>query len=327
VRELTGLLIFLAMLSAVPVMGWVPLIPLVIFGSLFNVICKKAADIPKPEYALLIGFVVAQLGYGLNFALSPTDLVLYLAILALPVASAATVYPPRSTAIASAITGTVIVTVAFGLYGHDIAVNPVLLACPLVILASVTLMGAALGRSAVEYRSAAIVDPLTGMLSRVALEARVAELMHRAATTGETASLIVGDIDHFKATNDHSGHAVGDVVLKDIAGRLVDQLRAFEPAYRLGGEEFLIVLAGVDVEGARAMAERLRAAVGEVTVDGHPVTMSFGVSGSLAGESFNYPEVFARADAALYEAKATGRDRVCVRGGDETPVAAELVAA
>ena len=192
---------------------------------------------------------------------------LYLAILALPVASAATVYPPRSTAIASAITGTVIVTVAFGLYGHDIAANPVLLACPLVVLASVTLMGAALGRSAVEYRSAAIVDPLTGMLSRVALEARVAELMHRAVTTGETASLIVGDIDHFKAINDRSGHAVGDIVLKDIAGRLVDQLRAFEPAYRLGGEEFLIVLAGVDVEGARGMAERLRAAVGEVTVE------------------------------------------------------------
>ena len=66
------------------------------------------------------------------------------------------------------------------------------------------------------------------------------------------------------------------------------------------------MLAGVDVEGARGMAERLRAAVGEVDVEGHPVTMSFGVSGSLAGEPFNYAEVFARADAALYEAKRAG---------------------
>ncbi len=313
-RELTGLLVLIAMVTAVPTIGWLPLIPLVVFGGSFNYICKKAPELPRPEYALLIGLVVAQLGYGLNFLLTPVDIVVMLAILALPVASAATVYPPRSTLIASLATGATMVGVAFICYPHDIVANPVLLACPIAILGSTTLIGAALGRSAVDHRSAAIVDPLTGMLSRVALEARVAELSHRAAATGETASLIVGDIDHFKAINDRSGHAVGDVALKDIAGRLVDQLRAFEPAYRIGGEEFLIVLAGVDIEGARGMAERLRAAVGEVTVEGRPVTMSFGVSGSLAGEPFNYVDVFARADAALYEAKQGGRNRVCVRG-------------
>jgi diguanylate cyclase (GGDEF)-like protein len=327
-RELTGVLVLIAMLTAVPTIGWLPLIPVIVFGGSFNYICKKAPDMQRPEYALLIGLCAAQLGYGLNFVLTPVDLIVTLAILALPVASAATVYPPRSTLIASVVTGATMVAVAFICSPHDIIANPVLLACPIAILGSTTLIGAALGRSAVDHRSASIVDPLTGMLSRVALEARIAELSHRAATSGETVSLIVGDIDHFKAINDHSGHAVGDVALKDIAGRLVDQLRAFEPAYRIGGEEFLIVLSGVDIEGARVMAERLRAAVGEVTVEGRPVTMSFGVSGSLPGQSFNYTEAFARADEALYEAKASGRNRVCVRGvsAGETPPR-ELVAA
>jgi diguanylate cyclase (GGDEF)-like protein len=328
VRELTGLLVLIAMLTAVPTIGWLPLIPLVVFGTLFNQICQKAPNMPRPEYALLIGLVVAQVGYGLNFILTPVDMVTMLAILALPVASAATVYPPRSTLIASVATGATMVGVAFICYSQNILDNPVLLACPIAILGSTTLIGAALGRSAVDHRSASIVDPLTGMLSRVALEARIAELSHRAATSGETVSLIVGDIDHFKAINDRSGHAIGDVALKDIAAGIVDQLRAFEPAYRIGGEEFLIVLAGVDIEGARVMAERLRGAVGEVRVDDKPITMSFGVSGSAPGEPFDYTEVFARADAALYEAKASGRDRVCVRGeGDSETPAPELVAA
>jgi len=316
-RELSGLLVLVAMICAVPTIGWVPLIPLVVFGSSFNYICKKAPSLPRPEYALLIGLVVAQVGYGLNFVLTPVDMVIALAILALPAASAASVYPPRATIIAALATAATMIAVAFICYSHDVLQDPALLACPIAILGATTLIGAALGRSAVDHRSAAIVDPLTGMLSRVALEARIAELSHRAATSGETVSLIVGDIDHFKAINDRSGHAVGDIALKDIAVRIVDQLRAFEPAYRIGGEEFLVVLAGVDVDGARVMAERLRAAVGEVTVEGKQVTMSFGVSGSRPGQPFDYADVFARADAALYEAKARGRNRVCVRSERE----------
>jgi diguanylate cyclase (GGDEF)-like protein len=327
VREITGLLIFAAILTAVPTIGWFPLVPIVIFGTFFNVSCKVASKRPRPEYLLLIAALVAQAGYGLNFILSAGDPLVALAILALVPGGVSAVYPPRSTAVSSAATAVIMVVVAFVVNTHEVLHNPAILACPLAVLGSLSLIGAAVGRSAVDHRSAAIVDRLTGMLSRVALEARVAELTHRAATTGERASLIVGDVDHFKAINDRYGHAAGDTALKEIARQIVDQLRAFEPVYRIGGEEFLVVLTGVDVEGARVMAERLRVAVGKVTVDGTPLTMSLGVSGSSDDEPFDYTAVFERADAALYEAKVAGRNRVCVRGDQSAVAQPALIAA
>jgi len=104
---------------------------------------------------------------------------------------------------------------------------------------------------------------------------------------------------------------VGDSVLKDVAYLLRKQLRAFDLAYRLGGEEFLILLPGSDLDRAVELAERLRERVAaEPLGGGVPVTMSFGVSGSSRGESFDYQALFAEADAALYRAKQTGRDHV-----------------
>jgi hypothetical protein len=90
-------------------------------------------------------------------------------------------------------------------------------------------------------------------------------------------------------------------------------LRAFDLAYRIGGEEFVVMLPGADLRQTAALAQDLRAAVlTETDGGGQLVTMSCGVSASVRGEPFRYGEVFAAADAALYEAKRTGRDRVCV---------------
>ncbi len=92
--------------------------------------------------------------------------------------------------------------------------------------------------------------------------------------------------------------------------RLRASLRTFESVYRLGGEEFMVLLPGVDGDEAAAVAERLRRAVGDAPVEGHAVTMSFGVADSPPGVPFDYQAAFDRADAALLQAKRSGRDRV-----------------
>jgi diguanylate cyclase (GGDEF)-like protein len=151
------------------------------------------------------------------------------------------------------------------------------------------------------------------MLNRKALSTRVLELTQQSALTGESVGIIIGDLDHFKDINDTRGHTVGDVVLKDVAYRMRKQLRAFDLAYRLGGEEFLILLPGSDLAQSAELAEQLRAGIAEGGVAGDVgVTMSFGVGASRNGEPFDYGQVFKMADAALYRAKGNGRDQVCL---------------
>jgi diguanylate cyclase (GGDEF)-like protein len=164
--------------------------------------------------------------------------------------------------------------------------------------------------SDLHHRAATVIDPLTGMLNRKALTNRVTELTQQSELTGAPVGLIVGDLDNFKRVNDTHGHAVGDGALKDVAYAVHKELRAFDLAYRIGGEEFLVLLPGADVDESVEMAEELRAAVEAAASGDGDLTMSFGVSGSPAGERFDYDAVFAAADAALYEAKKAGRNRV-----------------
>jgi diguanylate cyclase (GGDEF)-like protein len=168
-------------------------------------------------------------------------------------------------------------------------------------------------RSDVDHRTEAVIDGLTGMLNRRALDQRLTELRAQAEITGEPVALIAADIDHFKRVNDDHGHATGDAVLVEVAYRLRKALRAFDLAYRVGGEEFLVVLPGADLHAAAALAEELREAVAAEPAAGVHVTMSFGVAGST-GPGLEREPLLDAADAALYRAKATGRDRVVTAG-------------
>jgi diguanylate cyclase (GGDEF)-like protein len=165
------------------------------------------------------------------------------------------------------------------------------------------------------------------MLNRKALMNRVSELVQQSELTGEPVGLIVGDLDEFKQVNDSQGHAAGDAALTDVAYLLRKRLRAFDLAYRIGGEEFLILLPGADTAECARIAEGLRQAVAADKLgDGTPLTISFGVAASAKGQVFDYSRVFAAADEALYEAKSLGRNRVCERPpvvfSDGTPSAA-----
>jgi diguanylate cyclase (GGDEF)-like protein len=158
-----------------------------------------------------------------------------------------------------------------------------------------------------------VIDPLTGMLNRKALASRVAELEQQSLVSGEPIGIVVGDLDRFKEVNDSCGHATGDAVLKEVAYEMRKELRAFDLAYRLGGEEFLVVLPGADASQAQRLAERLREIIATVNFSGDQhLTMSFGVSASPRGGEFDYHDVFGEADMALFEAKRSGRDRVCM---------------
>jgi diguanylate cyclase (GGDEF)-like protein len=194
---------------------------------------------------------------------------------------------------------------------------------PLVLIVCVAVLSTPLMRSDIQHRSDAVIDQLTGMLNRNALKVRIQELTQQSSVTGEPIGLIIGDLDHFKRINDTHGHSVGDAVLKEVAYLMRKQLRAFDLAYRLGGEEFLVLLPGSDLEHAEDLAERLRARVGVDSVAGGiSVTMSFGVGASRQNEAFDYSSVFAKADAALYRAKREGRDRVRLADREELAVPA-----
>jgi len=158
------------------------------------------------------------------------------------------------------------------------------------------------------------VDPLTGVLNRRGFDERAQELL--ADTRNWPVSLILVDIDHFKAINDTFGHPAGDAVLKAFGHLLHDAMRQVDACGRLGGEEFVYLLPNCDAAGAHVFAQRLRENVRGNRFDGlppnHQLTASFGVASARRGE--NLDELLARADAALYRAKRQGRDRVEVDG-------------
>ncbi|WP_303638281.1 GGDEF domain-containing protein [Stenotrophomonas tuberculopleuritidis] len=164
-----------------------------------------------------------------------------------------------------------------------------------------------------ELRELAGTDQLTGLLNRRSLDEQVQQ-RHAAGST--QAVVILLDVDHFKAINDGQGHAAGDDVLVQVAHLLQRQLRRNDSIARYGGEEFLVLLADADLAGARQLAETLRVALRQQDIalgDGQSlrVTASFGVAqGRL--DPAGWRALVRAADAAMYEAKALGRDRVQV---------------
>ena len=180
----------------------------------------------------------------------------------------------------------------------------------------------------------ATVDPLTGIANRQTVLTRVDEELARASRYHRPLSLILVDIDHFKRCNDTHGHIAGDAILRHVAQLLSANVRTVDLAGRYGGEEFLIVLPETDPDAAASLAEKLRRIVGGSELrlpDGEvvTVTLSAGVAGGLGGV-LRIDALIRDADAAMYSAKALGRNQVYVfrETGDEgtirrAPITAE----
>lgn len=154
-------------------------------------------------------------------------------------------------------------------------------------------------------------DALTGLLNRRGFESQMAFALAMARRSGRPLSLITVDVDHFKKVNDTYGHDAGDEVLRRLALTLQDRLRASDVIARLGGEEFVVLLPDTDLAGAQAIAQALVHAMAQQQdpVVG-TITVSAGVA-SMRGAQDQGADLLRRGDAALYEAKGQGRNRVC----------------
>jgi diguanylate cyclase (GGDEF)-like protein len=161
----------------------------------------------------------------------------------------------------------------------------------------------------------ATVDGLTGLRNRAWLDDNFARQLARSRREGDPVSLLMIDIDHFKRLNDDHGHVMGDAVLRRTAKILAGGLRPQDLLARYGGEEFAVLLPGADVGLAAAVGERLRLAVRSVPIEKMderlPMT-SISVGVAAASADWTLDDLVAAADAALYRAKADGRDTVRV---------------
>ena len=183
-----------------------------------------------------------------------------------------------------------------------------LLALPPVVLLQRSLMHQ-------QLQAAARTDAKTGLLNAAAWQREADTELSRAQRTHDPLALLLIDIDHFKRVNDTHGHLVGDQVLIGVATTLCNQLRDYDVVGRFGGEEFVVLLPGADTVEACRVAERLRGRVRRLAVPAEDGTVAVTISVGVAlfrVHGSDLIELLAAADLALYRAKESGRDRVCL---------------
>lgn len=166
-------------------------------------------------------------------------------------------------------------------------------------------------------REEAIADSLTGLVNRRGFDLALAACLAGMDVSGSGPCLLIADIDHFKTVNDAYGHLFGDKVLRSVAQILKANIKGRDTAARYGGEEFVVLLPETELDGARVLAEKIRATIEKSRIrradnrqEVAQITVSFGVAGYCRGESAR--EFIDRADSALYVSKNRGRNRVTV---------------
>ncbi|MFO1262741.1 MAG: GGDEF domain-containing protein [Rhodoferax sp.] len=170
-------------------------------------------------------------------------------------------------------------------------------------------------RYAEKLNQLTMLDGLTGTLNRLGLERMGQRVLLRARQNHRPVAVVMVDADHFKAINDAHGHPAGDQVLQHLARMLMAQVRPSDLVVRYGGEEFALILDGSSLETARQVADRIRAVVESTHVRVESMDIRYRVSaGVCCSDTHGYalPKLIAAADAALYQAKQEGRNRVCV---------------
>jgi diguanylate cyclase (GGDEF)-like protein len=307
-----GILV-LALLAVGPDVGWFWVAPLGAGLIGFAVADRFMHASPRPEIWLacawgVLPLILAAAVLGTGSADSPA-----LIWFALPAVTLGVRFEPRGM-----VFGTAYILVLFFLCtvvaDPTMAAErrPFLVATAALILCAVVLSGA-LVESDRAHRRRSTLDPLTGLFNRNALEQRLAELEGQQSSTdgNDSTALLLCDLDHFKRVNDQLGHAAGDAVLQDVAYVMRATLRAGDSIYRVGGEEILVILPGAGREEAVEISERLRVDVRDRRPVGVQVTVSIGVA-LTDTDPVDTDRLVARADAALYAAKAGGRDTVSV---------------
>jgi diguanylate cyclase (GGDEF)-like protein len=216
------------------------------------------------------------------------------------VRSLRTALPPRRAV------GTEILTLLLGVIAAQLLVRDIWLT-PLVIAFAV-----ALHRSSLVHQlaAAARVDAKTGLLNASAWRERASQELARADRNGQTVTMLLIDLDHFKQVNDEHGHLAGDKALRAVGDSLRSVLRGYDDAGRFGGEEFVVLLPDAGADDAGSVADRIRHEITHRSTElGFPVTASIGAATATRAAS-TVDDLLAAADLALYSAKTAGRDRV-----------------
>jgi diguanylate cyclase (GGDEF)-like protein len=319
VRLMTFGVLAIAFIACGPWVGWQTLPLLFVAGIFFALADGRAEKVKRPEYWIFGAWVGAQLMIAAAVLLTDAPEIISAIWFALPVVTLSTRFSGRGIVLGVLITLGLLCAVMLGSDAAGVLDYPPNLIMPAALVVGVAILSTALMRSELKYRSESVIDPLTGLLNRKALENRVAELSQQSLTADAPIGLVCCDLDHFKHVNDTVGHPCGDDVLVRVAEIIRGQLRAFELAYRIGGEEFLIVLPGLGLAESVDLAERLRAATARHPFPhGVTLTMSCGVTASGPDTTLDFDALWSSVDKALYAAKREGRDRVSVAGAERS---------
>jgi GGDEF domain-containing protein len=294
-RIVTAGAIGLGVLAAGAWIGWWPIVLFIPTGSYLLTMDRLLDRSDSPEL-IAVNTLLAMLGVlAIAAAITGGSQSPMLAWLAIVPAMAALRFRWAVSRALAGVAAVLIVGVAVGVDPGAVWDDPVMMICALVMLACIVGVTTALMEGELEHRDRAVIDPLTALLNRSALESRIPELEQQARLGGGSVCLILCDIDRFKQTSSNER----------------SDLRM---TYRIGGEELLVVLPDKEVAEGLEVGERLRMEVERARPAGLELTLSAGVA-AAAGESVRYEELFRWADAALLRAKREGRNRVVVATG------------
>ena len=230
-RTVAALACGIALIAMVPFQGWWIL---VLLAFTVVILATFEARLRRSEHPELIAaesmlVILALLAVGAAFSGGEDSPAL--PWLVLPVSIAAARFRPQVLVAGAAITATVMFGVSVGVDAQGLVDDPTRLIAALTLLVGITAIANALTEGELEHRDLAVLDPLTGLLNRSSLESRAVEIEQQARLTGGAVSLVLLDLDRFKAVNDTHGHARGDAVLRDVAYEIRKSLRSFELVY------------------------------------------------------------------------------------------------
>jgi diguanylate cyclase (GGDEF)-like protein len=301
----------LATAASGPWIGWWPLFFSVLSAIQVATLDHRVARSPRPERFVAFSFVATAIFAALGAATSGGAQSPLLIFLALPATLMANRFRRPVVIAGTAFSAGLLLLGSVAVDPRAFADDPTTVFATMAILVGIVTFTLSLSDTEIALRADARFDHLTGLLNRAALAPRFAELRSQARATDGLIALVVYDLDRFKAVNDDLGHDRGDAVLRDTAQLLRGHLRAFDLVYRLGGEEFALILPGVGVAEAMEIAQRQRESIEEARPGGVAMTISGGVA-SARGSEVDWETLFQRADTALLRAKREGRNRIMV---------------
>src|SRR4051794_8643168 len=277
-RLLGSAVIGLALIGLAPSLGWQLLALFVLSTVNLVTLDLRMRRSARPEWVavrsmLFTEVIIAVAAGTTGGAASPL-----LPWLVIPIGLTAARFRGRVVAIGTGIAALVMLGMVAIVDPSGFTEHTAAIVASLALLGNVAAVTAALQGAELQHRGDAVLDPLTGLLNRKALRVRFDEIAAQARLQDAPVCVIEFDLDSFKAVNDAYGHQRGDSVLRDVTYEMRKVLRSFELMYRLGGEEFLVVLPGVDIREGANIAERLRAAVEAALPGGLTITVSAGVA-------------------------------------------------